>query len=174
VLALTDAEYLGGYRILPYVAGASALLGFQYWYLSAFMFRKKMVFYTLSVGVGAAVNIGLNFLLVPRYGYPAAAVTSLIGYAVVLVVMVPISRRHFVWRFPGASLLRVTAAAAVMGLAIGGLRWATDLPDWLDVGGGVIVGVAVYAVALLGSGEISTAELATVRRRLGRGRRESD
>ena len=44
-------------------------------------FEKKSFYSLLAVSAGAVLNLGLNFILIPRYGISAAALTTLLGYA---------------------------------------------------------------------------------------------
>lgn len=44
-------------------------------------FEKKSVYSLIAVSAGAVLNLGLNFILIPRYGIAAAALTTLLGYA---------------------------------------------------------------------------------------------
>ena len=66
-------------------------------------FAKKSVFYLISVTVGVVLNLGLNFLLIPEYGMKAAALTTLLGYLAVFVLVYIFSERLYpcdygVWR----------------------------------------------------------------------------
>ena len=45
-------------------------------------FEKKSYYSLFAVTTGAIINLGLNFLLIPKYGIQAAALTTLIGYMV--------------------------------------------------------------------------------------------
>lgn len=44
-------------------------------------FEKKSVYSLIAVSAGAALNLCLNFILIPGYGITAAALTTLLGYA---------------------------------------------------------------------------------------------
>ncbi len=44
-------------------------------------FEKKSVYSLIAVSAGAVLNLGLNFILIPQYGISAAALTTLLGYA---------------------------------------------------------------------------------------------
>lgn len=44
-------------------------------------FAKKSGYSLIAVSAGAVLNLGLNLLLIPRYGMTAAALTTLLGYA---------------------------------------------------------------------------------------------
>lgn len=48
-------------------------------------YSKRTAFMPIVTALGAAVNIGLNILFVPRFGILAAAVTTAIGYAVMAI-----------------------------------------------------------------------------------------
>lgn len=79
-----------------------------------------------ALGVAAAVNLGLNIALVPRFGIAAAAVSTTIAYAVYLGVLAAIARRiislGFDARVVGALLVccapGTVVAAALHGLAV--------------------------------------------------------
>ena len=60
----------------------------------------------------------LNFIYIPKYGYMAAAITTLISYAFLSILMIIFSRRLFVWEFPFKSLIKAGCASAIMGIAI--------------------------------------------------------
>jgi O-antigen/teichoic acid export membrane protein len=60
----------------------------------------------------------LNFLLVPGYGYTAAATTTLISYIFLLTLTIIASRRFFIWHFPFKSLVKVVCASGVMAIVV--------------------------------------------------------
>jgi O-antigen/teichoic acid export membrane protein len=166
---MTGPEYLIGYRIMPWVASATLVYGLSQWFAAAFMFAKRMTFNTIGIVAGGVVNVGLNLVLIPRYGYEVAAVTSLLGFVVVLLVVVPRSRKIFMWRFPIKSLARISLASAVMGVAITVMRGVTQLSAVMDLVVGVPLGVMVVAAMLVVLKELSPRELAAFRAMRKRG-----
>lgn len=58
-------------------------------------FQKKSVLSLIAVTVGAALNLGLNFVLIPKYGIAAAALTTLIGYVTYYVLVLLFSKRVY-------------------------------------------------------------------------------
>jgi len=164
----TDRKYWEGFQVVPPVAAAAVLLGLQYWFLSAFMFKKIMSRYTIAVGLGAAANIGMNLALVDRYGYVAAGWSTLVGYAVALAAMVTLAGRHFRWPFPWSTLARVLVASAAMAAAVYAIGRRKSGSDWQAVLIGIPVGIAVYGGVLAGVGELRRHEWDSLRRLLVR------
>lgn len=74
---------------------------------------------------GLTFNVGLNFLLIPRYGIVIAAVVTVASELLILAGSYALMRRHFAF-FPAfRTLLPASAAAAAMG----GLLWLLrDVP----------------------------------------------
>jgi O-antigen/teichoic acid export membrane protein len=161
---MTGPEYVVGYRIMPWVASGMLLYGFSQWFLAAFMFTKRMAFNTVGIVVGGVANVALNLILIPRYGYEAAAITSLIGFGVVLVVIIPKSRQLFLWRFPLRSLARIGLASGVMGLLLVLLQSLTEFSAVYDLVLGLPLGIVVAGAMLVVLGEFSPRELAAVRK----------
>lgn len=85
VLILGGEKYLPAIYVMPPVA-ASVFFSFLYTLLAniEFYFNKNKFAMKISF-VGAVVNIGLNLLLIPIFGYVAAAYTTLISYMIYAV-----------------------------------------------------------------------------------------
>lgn len=115
---LLAETYRTGYRIIPLVAAGAFFLGFQQIYSNAFVFYKKTIMIMGSLMVSAVLNIVLNLLFVPRYGYLAAAITTLFSYLVLFFLIAGLSRRYLVWDFPGKSLVKILIASGVMGVVV--------------------------------------------------------
>ena len=72
------------YVIPPVVVGCMCQFVFSL-YINAEFYLKKQTRIAVGTVLAAALNIVLNIIFVPRYGYIAAAYTTLIGYLVLLV-----------------------------------------------------------------------------------------
>lgn len=85
VLVLGGEEYAAAWGVIPPVA-ASVFFSFLYNLLTDVeLFFGKNKFATKLSLVGAAVNIGLNWLLIPICGFVAAAYTTLFSYVIFAV-----------------------------------------------------------------------------------------
>ena len=141
-------DYYEGYRIIPLVASALFFSGVAYSFALIFSYIKKTYLFMILAVVAALLNIGLNFLLVPRYGYMAAAMTTLIAYSFYLLLIITVSRRFLTWEFPFKFLGKAAGASAVMGIAV--YLLASDLisPPWVNLLVTIGVGVIIYFVVL--------------------------
>jgi len=106
----------------------------------------------------ALLNIGLNFLLVPKFGYMAAAITTFISYAFMLILVILVSRRFFVWEFPFKSLAKTASASGVMALVIYPVGNSITASPLINLIIAVFLGAAVYLVTLFLLKEIQPEE----------------
>jgi len=118
ITIMTGSEYIDGYRIVTLVVLGAFFLGFQQRFQAAFLFYKKTKFIMFAILGSGLLNLALNFLFIPTYGYMAAATTTLVSYAVLFLLMCILSRRFFVWNFPFKSLIRVVSSSITMGIVI--------------------------------------------------------
>lgn len=61
-------------------------------YVNVEQYARKTWAVAFGTAVAAVVNVVLNFILIPRYGYVAAAYTTLIGYLILFAVHYTIDR----------------------------------------------------------------------------------
>ncbi|WBW99442.1 oligosaccharide flippase family protein [Oceanirhabdus sp. W0125-5] len=85
VRLLADKEFWVALDIIPIIA-----LSYYFLFLYSFpsnveFYEKKTVLISLGTLISGAVNIILNLLLIPRYGYRVAAVTTLISYILLFI-----------------------------------------------------------------------------------------
>ena len=112
------AQYYEAYKIIPFVTLGVLFLGLQGLFQGGFLFYKRTGFITFAIGISGLLNLWLNFIFIPRFGYMAAAVTTCIAYAFLLFLMIVGSRRIFAWDFPFRSLAKIGSASVIMGMAV--------------------------------------------------------
>lgn len=150
---LTKPEFYGGARVVSMLAFAGVAFT-AYTVVSIGVGRaRKTQFNWVVTGVAAALNIGLNFVLVPRYGMVGAAITTVLAYTVMFVLMTLNAQRVFPAPYQWRRV--ATAAGVAVALDVAG--------EWAGVGLGVAIAlVAAYPFALLALGFSTAGE----RRRL--------
>jgi len=115
---LTGQQYHQGYRVVPLVVLGAFCFGLQQRFQIGLQFHKNTKAIMFAVFAAAIVNVGLNMILIPRYGYIAAAATTLGSYILLLVLMIVLSRRRFIWKFPFRSLANISLASGFMGAIV--------------------------------------------------------
>jgi O-antigen/teichoic acid export membrane protein len=134
-------------EIIPIVALGSFVAGLKnYHFDSAFQFVHRTIHQVWIVLIAAAANVGLNLLVITRYGIIGSAIASIAAYVLSITLTVWFGRRHFALPFPIRPLLKVLASAAFMLVALSPVR---DLHGPLFMVEQVVIGLIAYASCLL-------------------------
>jgi O-antigen/teichoic acid export membrane protein len=116
--------------------------------------RKTQLNWVVT-GLGAVVNVALNFWLIPRYGMVGAAISTAAAYVVLFVAMTIYAQS--VYPVPYQWRRIVTALGAAVGLTFAARAGGLSLPLSLLL-------VALYPVVLALLGFYQRAELIRIRR----------
>jgi O-antigen/teichoic acid export membrane protein len=157
---LFGPDFVAGHNALRVLMGAFVAICFGYVGGSMIVVLRLQKMFIRYAVVALVINVGLNLIFVPKYGYIAAAwitlITELFVQAFVLrEVFKEISLHPTWWRF-----LRVALAAAAMGLAV----WAIKLVG-APLAVLVVTAAVTYPLALLGLKAVSPTELRALLRR---------
>jgi O-antigen/teichoic acid export membrane protein len=159
----TAPAYHEGYRIVPLVVFGAFLLGLQWWaQVGLALYKKTYIISSVVLGAGI-LNIGLNLLVVPKYGYMGAAATTFISYAFLLGLMILVSRQFFIWKFPFKSLGKIVCASAFMGIAVHFVGNSLTFSTLINLIVGIGVGSVVYLSALFLFREFKDEEIQMIR-----------
>jgi len=155
--------------VLPLVAAGSMLSSFAQIAGTGLGLHKKTKLIMANTLTAAASNLVLNLVLVPRFGYMAAAVNTIASYAILLGLTTFQSRRYMKFIIPWRQLLRIAAASLGMGgavLLVFG-RLAASASRTASVGivvGEAALGAVVYTVLLLAFRGLHIKEIGMLRR----------
>lgn len=131
--------------------------------LIAMGFQNKLLYVS---GVGAIVNVALNFLLIPQWGFRGTAVASVIGEIVIVGCAAWLLRRHLKFKLRFGSTARIAVSAAGMA---GVVWWLRDpfysVFENLNVVPLVAIGGIVYAILLCVTGVLDKEKLALLKGR---------
>lgn len=106
------AEYTGGYIVAPYLFLAPLLQMLFQVACNQFLVIKKTWPNMLILSAGAALNVALNLILIPRVGIEGAAIATLLGYAVSVVICTATLIRIKLMTLSGRFLLAAGTMAA--------------------------------------------------------------
>ncbi len=93
--SLLDEKYWGGMVILPFILLSYFLFGLYTNVNIASYFENKIKYLIISSGAGAVVNIVLNIILIPAYSIIGAAVSTMVSYFIMFLVLYFFSQRIY-------------------------------------------------------------------------------
>lgn len=139
---LGPVEYFDArWTICPVVIGTLFQFVYQNFSLVEVYYKKTI---TMAIGsiLAAIINISLNMIFITKYGYLAAAYTTLASYAFLMIF-------HYVgaWKVAGRKIfqIRIVLSTTVLSLAIGlGFNCLYGQPIWLRY----IVGVITFGLGI--------------------------
>lgn len=164
ILRLIATEsYQGASEVIPLLLFASLLSAAHPVFLTGVNLARRFGFYLLFTGVGAGVNVGLNWLLIPTMGAMGAALAKVAGYAAVAGVTYAVAQRLHPIPYDWKRLGKLALATFVVYLAghvasLGG-GWSLPLR---------VMAFLSFPVVLEGLGFFTAAEKRHVKRQLAR------
>ena len=166
VALLTAPDYYEGYRIVGLVVFSSFIWGLSSIALMGTAIKKQTRLLGLNQIIAASVHIGLQLLLVPSFGYMASAISTLVGYIILLILQALASRPHLTWLFPFKTLRNVFAASACMGLVVWKVYALSMATNNVHIGFlllSIVVAIPVYFLSLLIVGEADESEISKLK-----------
>jgi len=82
ILVFASEKYLPGFKIIPFISLAFIFYGVYYFTAIGLNLKKKTYYQSLAVSIAAAINIGLNIILIPKFGIVGASSATLISFIV--------------------------------------------------------------------------------------------
>lgn len=137
---VTHGQYVGAAGVVTWTAVGVFFYGVYLLTSIGLNITSHTQYYLVSTAVGAAVNIGLNVLWIPRYGIIGAAWANGAAYALQAAVAYRLAQRFYPVRYEYTRLARATGAAV---LAYAAARLVPTMPA---IAGGVVRGMIVIAV----------------------------
>ena len=160
VSLLTNASYQRAEKGVPILAYAFALYaGYTVLAIGSGRARRTQLNWVVT-GAGAAVNVGINFWLIPRYGMVGAAISTLAAYVVLFAGMTLYAQRVYPVPYQWRRLLTSIGTGAALTVAARAAH--------LSLTPSVLL-VLAYPAVLFALGFFQPAELARLRRRLAPG-----
>lgn len=98
-LALNKAFY-ASMHLMPILILSYIISDINEVYSFYLHYERKVKYFYVSFAIAALVNIGLNLIFIPKYGYPAAAYTTLISYGFMLLCTYIICKKFIDARVP--------------------------------------------------------------------------
>ncbi|MFC6990538.1 lipopolysaccharide biosynthesis protein [Haladaptatus sp. GCM10025707] len=159
---LLDKAYFEGHTIIPIIAISVFLFHLAMLAHKGLEVKEKTGTMFFGVLVATLLNVGLNFLAIPRYGFEGAAGATLVSFGFYLMFATAVTERHIPWRPPIDTIRNVCVGTAILsGVAI----FVYHVIGYSLVGlltAGVLAGTA-YLLSLFAIGEFSHQERKTLK-----------
>ncbi len=145
VATIAPPQFRPAAQVVPWIALGVACQGVYLLTSIGLNITKHTEYYPVATGIGAAVSVAMNLLLIPASGILGAAVANTIAYAVLATVAWHFSQRFYPMTYERGRLARVVLAGL---LAFAAGRWIPlDVrPFWGVLIRGTIVLVVFPAV----------------------------
>ena len=139
---IISPTYWASLSIVPVVLLAYIFLGVFLVQLPGIYIKKKNVWIPALNGTAAIINIILNLILIPKYGYKSAAVATLVGYCVMVVLQYIVIKRFYPLTWEWGRVLRIILITGVLFLV---WKWCGE--RWI-IG---LINICLYPVVLWSS-----------------------
>ncbi len=117
VSVVGSAEYHAAYRVVPIIMLSHLVYGVVGVIDNGIIFSRKLGYQVVIFAGGMLLNIGLNLLLIPRWGYMAAAWVTLVSYIAVALAAFVVSNRLYRMEIEPRRLGLVMASAVAVLVA---------------------------------------------------------
>jgi O-antigen/teichoic acid export membrane protein len=109
----------GAALMIPWLAVGSLLSCLTTLHFSlSFQLARKTQWMLVAIGIPAALNVGANLVLIPRFGMSAAGWTTVGGYAAALFLVALLGRPHLAIPFPLKTTLRTLLACGALAMIL--------------------------------------------------------
>lgn len=157
VIVLFGDEFAGAAAALPMLAGAFVSISFGYLVGNMVVALELQRRFARYAAAGLVLNVILNVLLIPSYGFVAAAWITVATEVTVMTLSMRMVLRALEMRPRFERLTRILLAATVMGVAI----WVADRAG-ASLALLIVIAAAIYCPALLALRVVTIDELRRV------------
>ena len=158
---ITGGQYTAAAGVVAWTALGVFLQGVYLMTSIGLNITRRTTYYPVATAVAAAVNIGLNFALVPKVGIMGAAYANGAAYATQAAIAYAFSQHFYPIKYERERILRVVISAAIA------YALARAIPEMTPVAGVLVRGTTVVIVMAAGlwlGGFLKPEELQVVER----------
>lgn len=88
-------EYIQASSVIPWIAFSGLLVGMGNLTNHGIIFERKVHIGAYTSWGGAFINVILNIIFIPKYGYLAAAYTTLVSFLLIRIISIYISQKYY-------------------------------------------------------------------------------
>ena len=119
IVIVTTPSFYDAHRVVPIIAFSYVLAGSFSLLAAGIGIKKKTKWIPLITGIGATINLGLNYVLIPLYGMIGAAIATVIAYSLLPIGSYLISRRYYVINYEWFRIIKIVIiGGTVYGMSL--------------------------------------------------------
>lgn len=125
VISSDEPDYWKAVLLVPFIAFAFVFKAMHNYLAYIFLLIKRTKFHAFVTIVGVIINIGLNFLLIPKYNMYGAIAATGISFALMALITYNVAQRRYPIQYEMSRIgFLLLAVAAFIAAGI----WANGLP----------------------------------------------
>ncbi len=123
-------DYYSAYLVIPIILLAYVFSGMRLTASLGMMLTKNTKHIAWITIASSALNIGLNFIFIPRYGILAAAINTLVSFVIFYVVTQYLSNKYFRIEYENFKLFLMIITGSVLSAGIYLLPEMNNILQW--------------------------------------------
>ena len=143
--SLTTTEFISTGKFIVPLISLSMILNVMYGILGLVVrLSRRTVIFAITLSVAAALNLGLNVVLIPYWGVIAAAITTIAAYALAAIIMYKQANRIVKFDMKPGFILKSVLSSLLMTTVI----WLINPVGMVNILLSVALGVIIYFTIL--------------------------
>lgn len=114
-ITLIGSTYWSGLVIVPIILFGYFFNGLYVVFTAGVYIKEKSIYVPIITGIGATVNIGVNFLLIPPLGIIGAALATLASYVVMTLGLFTVTQKFYKIEYEMNKVLSLFALIIIFG-----------------------------------------------------------
>jgi len=143
---LATKKYLEAYSILPYVVIGQSIYACTIILNNGLFIKKKMYIMTYVMLVTCVLSVGVNIILIPKFGIIGAGWTNLISNIFYTLVITYYAFREFSFRIDYAHIILYLVSSLVMFIALRNIHFEGQFVNLI---GRIAIGGIIYFTFIL-------------------------
>jgi len=109
-----NEEYWAAYGVTPIIVLTYSIWALRKSVLVGVILKKRTQIQALIFLIGAVINIGLNFLLIPRFGIRGAACSTITTYTIIIIILIIYSKRLMEVNFEWVRISKIILVTSII------------------------------------------------------------
>lgn len=109
----------------------------------------KQKYYTIAVYIGAVLNVGINFAMIPKLGASGAMIGSIIAEFAGMFLMLYFCKRQFSYSLPIKNIIHYLFSSIIMLLIVRLFSYCGLNRTWFHTCINVLAGIGIYFFSLI-------------------------